>query len=190
MSSRNTSIRFTLERIQNEVRQEKFKASTSASSTRMGDPQKEAFWRRLGNYEADLRRIHAELTGRLSSLQNERTHLWNAPRDQRWSARQSVDDREVVTQSLVEMAAAILVDLLSLYGDVSSMKPNDWEKVFQELVEFGDKVDKAVFHKAVQAVPSGPAIVVPRQGTFSLVDFAPLIGLLAAILAKKIGRRR
>jgi hypothetical protein len=188
MSNRNTMIRFTLQRIQTEVRQQRLKAWSSASSTRLGDPQKLEFWAKLAKYQEDLRRIQVELSGKLGSLDFERSRLHNVPRDLRYSARQSIDDREAVTQDLVNLAASVLIELLSLYDDASAMKPNDWEKVFEDLVKYGEKLNKQVFHTVVQNVPAGPSITNPAPPTLGIGDMAPLIGLIAAIIARKFRR--
>ncbi|MGO9420322.1 hypothetical protein [Roseiarcus sp.] len=189
MSIPLAGIRLTLQRMRAEIRSEQAKAIVAAKSKRPGDPQLAEFWRRLEKYEADLRRVQRDLSSRLHSLEHQRTQLWNVPRDLRYSARQSIDDREAVTQALVDEAAAILRDLINFCGDVAVMKPADWESLFEDLTKFGDKVDHAFFHTVVQQVQKGPAIGAPAPLMFSLANFAPMIGLIAAIISARLRKR-
>jgi hypothetical protein len=159
----------------------------SAKGQTPEDPAWPSFWRRLSTLEGDLRRIERDLRGRLSWLEHQRGGLWSVPRDQRYSARQSIDDREVVTQDLLAEAASILNDLLALGYDVRAMRPGDWESVFQDLTKFG--VDHAFFHAVVQQLPKGRAILNPAPLVFTPADFAPLIGLMAAIISNRLRRR-
>jgi hypothetical protein len=188
VSNQISAIRTTLNRIRGEIRQEQNKA-LGPTSKRLADPRQAVFWARLARYEADLRRIHRDLVGRLSSLDHQRVQLWNVPRDQRYYARQSIDDREAITEDLGAEAAAILRDLLKFYGDVSGMKPGDWQSLFEELTKFGDKVNKEVFHTVVQQVQKEPAITKPGPIMFSIADFAPLVGLIVAMISSRFRKR-
>jgi hypothetical protein len=189
VSHQLAGIRVMLQRIRTAIRSEQSKAVVTAKSKRPGDPQLAEFWRRLATYEADLRKIQRELGNRLNSLEHQRTKLWNVPRDLRYSARQSIDDREAITQDLVDEASSILRDLLDFCGDVGVMKPADWESLFEDLTKFGDKVNHTFFHTVVQQAQKGPAIGGPGAPVFSAADFAPMIGLIAAIISARFRRR-
>ena len=136
-----------------------------------------------------MRRIHRELIARLVSLEHQRTQLWNVPRDLRYSARQSIDDREANVQDLVDEATAILRDLLAFSGDIGAMKPGDWESLFEDLTKFGDKVDHTFFHTVVQQAQKGSAIGRPGPQAVSIADLAPMIGLIAAIISARLRKR-
>ena len=86
---------------------------------------------------------------------------------------------------MVDEAAAILRDLLNFSGDVGLMKPADWESLFEDLTKFGENI-YYWFDTVAQQVQKGPAIGVPAPLMFSLADFAPMIGLIAAIISARL----
>ena len=186
MSGQNVSIRLTLERIRSAIRQMVLKESASSGGKSMGDPKHQAFWDKLGLYESDLRRILKQLHGRLVSLENQRPLLWRIPREHRYSARQSLDDREAATLDLVELAELTLRELLNFSGDAATMKIGDWEKLGEKLGDFAEYLDKALVHTTVQQLQKGPAFTTGAgHPGLGLDHLGPLIGLIIAVIASK-----
>jgi hypothetical protein len=185
MANQNASIRYVLERLCGEIRQQALKQSFAAKGKKVGDPREREFWGKLALYEQDLRRILRLLLGKQIALANERQLLWRIPRDQRFSARQSVADREQVNLDLVELAEMTLRELLSMSGDASAMKPGDWEEIGQTAMEFADKLDHALIHTVVQQIQKGPAFTGTPLPGLGLEHLAPLIGLLIACIMRK-----
>ena len=144
MANQNAAIRYTLERIRATVRQQSLSQGLAIKAKRIGDPEQQAFWAKLALYEQDLRRILRQLLGKQVALENERSQLWRIPREQRYSARQSVDDRETVNLDLVELAEITLRELLEFSGDASTMKPGDWEKLGEKVTELCRKDQQSV----------------------------------------------
>jgi hypothetical protein len=189
MANPNAGIRYTLERIRADVRQQALTRSVAAKAKKVGDPTDREFWGKLALYEQDLRRILRQLLGRQVAFENARQLLWRIPREQRYSARQSIADRELVNLDLVELAETTLRELLAFSGDASGMKPGDWEELGQKAIEFADKVDHTLIHTVVQQVQKGPAFVSTPLPGFGLEHLAPLVGLLVAYIMSKRPRR-
>lgn len=190
MASQTNSIRYLLERIRAAVLQRRLTQSTATKTKNMSDPREREFWDELALYEQDLRRFLRLLTGRQIALENERPLLWRIPREHRFSARQSLDDRERVNLDLVELAELTLKDLLAFYGDAATMKPADWQDLGQKAIELADKIDHALVHTAVQQVQKGPAFTGTALPGFGLEHLAPLIGLLIAYISSRRSRGR
>ena len=181
------AIRSTLNAIRASIRQQALSQLTSAKGVRVTDPGKDAFWRKLGLQEARLRTIMRQLHGRQHAHENERSLLWRIPRDRRYPAQQSVNDREAVTLDLIELAETTLRELLEFSGDLPNMKPGDWEKLGEDVVSLAVKVDKAVLHAAVQQLQKGPAFTVANAHPgLNLDQLSPLVGLLVAVIASKL----
>jgi hypothetical protein len=185
MANQNAAIRYTLERIRATVRQQSLSQGLAIKAKRIGDPEQQAFWAKLALYEQDLRRILRQLHGNQVALENQRSQLWRIPREQRYSARQSVDDRETVSLDLVELAEITLRELLEFSGDASTMKPGDWEKLGEKVTEFVEKISQASVHTVVQQVQKGPAFTATALPHFGLEHLAPLVGFLLAIIMRK-----
>jgi hypothetical protein len=187
MSGQNSTMRHTLERIRATLRRQKLALSTTSKSKPIGDPRQREFWTTLGLQETELRRILRNLQQKAANLERERDHLWRIPRDLRYSARQSIDDREAVTLDLVELAEITLRELLDFGGDAAIMKVGDWEKLGQDGAEFvTSKLDKANTHTVIQQLQKGPAFTVENAHPgLGLDHLAPLIGLLIAYIASK-----
>ena len=180
-------IRSTLNAIRASVRQQALSQLTSAKGVKTTEPGKDAFWRKLGLQEARLRTILRQLQGRQHAHEHERSLLWRIPRDRRYPAQQSVDDREAVTLDLIELAETTLRELLEFSGDLPGMKPGDWEKLGEEVADLAVKVDKVVLHAAVQQLQKGPAFTVANAHPgFTLDHLSPLVGLLMAVIASKL----
>jgi hypothetical protein len=179
------AIRYVLERIRASVRQQSLSQSLASKAKRIGDPEQAEFWGKLALYEQDLRRILRQLLSRQVSLENERSQLWRIPREHRYSARQSIDDREAVNLDLVELAEITLRELLQFAGDAAAMKAGDWEKLGEKVTEFADKIDRASLHHTVQQLQKGPAFVSTPLPNLGLDHLAPLIGLLVAYIMSK-----
>jgi len=190
MRGQNAGIRTTLERIRAAVGHQILTQACSPRSKRPGDPQQREFWQRLAFQETELRRLLRQLVGRQTSLEHERSLLWRIPREQRYSARQSIDDRETVNLDLVELAELTLRELLGFSGDVATMKVGDWESLGEQVIEFADKIDKQLIHTVVHQIQEGPAFTTanPLPG-FGLDHLAPLVGLLIALIASKRRKR-
>jgi hypothetical protein len=189
MALSSTAIRIILDRIEAAIDQKILAQSVATKSKRIGDPQQDEFWGQLVLYEQDLRRILRQLVGRQVALENERSLLWRIPRQYRYSARQSVNDRESATLDLVEQAEAILRKLLELSGDAATMKPSDWEAIGEKAMELADKLDHALVHTVVQQVQKGPAFTSTALPGLGLDHLAPLVGLLIAYIMSKRKRR-
>ncbi len=189
MANSNAGIRYTLERIRTAVRQQALTQSVAAKGKQVGDPREREFWGKLALFEQDLRRILRQLLGKQVALENERHLLWRIPRDQRYSARQSIDDREQVNLDLVELAEITLRELLAFSGDAGGMKPGDWEALGEKATELVEKLDSALVHTVVHQVQTGPAFVSTPLPGFGLEHLAPLIGLLLAYIMSKRPRR-
>jgi hypothetical protein len=185
MSGQNTAIRYTLERIRASVRQQSLAQTPASKGKRIGDPEHHAFWGKLALYETDLRRILRQLLGRQVALENERSLLWRIPRELRYSARQSVDDREIVNLDLVELAQITLSELLEFSGDASTMKAGDWETLGEKVIEFAERVDQALVHTVVRQMQKGPAFTSTALPGLELAHLAPLVGLLIAYIMSK-----
>jgi hypothetical protein len=190
MASQTSGIRYLLERIRSAIDQQRLKQSTATKAKNMGDPREREFWDQLALYEQDLRRVLRQLLGRQVALENERQLLWRIPREQRFSARQSVNDRERINLDLVELAELTLRDLLAFYGDAATLKPGDWEDLGQKAIELADKVDHALVHTVVQQLQKGPAFTNTALPGFGLEHLAPLIGLLIAYISSRRSRGR
>jgi hypothetical protein len=178
-----------LDRIEAAIDERKLAQSAATKSRRMGDPEQREFWGQLGLYEQDLRRILRQLVGRQIALENERSLLWRIPRKYRYSARQSVNDRESATLDLVEQAETILRKLLELYGDAATMKPADWESIGEKAMELADKLDRTLVHTVVQQVQKGPAFTSTALPGLGLEHLGPLVGLLLAIIMRNRRKR-
>jgi hypothetical protein len=189
MANPNAGIRYTLERIRAAVRQQALKQAVSPKGKKIGDPREREFWGQLGLYEQDLRRILRQLLGKQIAFEHERQLLWRIPREQRYSARQSIADREQVNLDLVELAELTLRELLAFSGDAGGMKPADWEELGQKAIELADKIDGALVHAVVHQVQKGPAFVGTPLPGFGLEHLAPLVGLLIAYIMRKRSRR-
>lgn len=189
MALSSTAIRIILDRIEAAIDQKILAQSVATKSKRIGDPQQDEFWGQLVLYEQDLRRILRQLVSRQVALENERSLLWRIPRQSRYSARQSVNDRESATLDLVEQAEAILRKLLELSGDAATMKPADWEAIGEKAMELADKLDHALVHTVVQQVQNGPAFTSTALPGLGLDHLAPLVGLLIAYIMSKRRRR-
>ncbi len=94
MSNQNAFIRHSLNQIRGLIQQQKLVQATASKATRVGDPQQQDFWDKLGLQETALRRLLRQLHQKAVTFEWERTHLWRIPRHQRYPVRQSIDDRE------------------------------------------------------------------------------------------------
>ncbi len=183
------AIRSTLSAIRASIGQQALPQLTSAEGLKINEPGKDAFWRKLGLQEARLRSILRQLQGRQHAHEHERSLLWRIPRDRRYPAQQSMNDREAVTLDLVELAETTLRELLEFSGDLPNMKPVDWEKLGEDVMSLAGKVDKAVLHATVQQLHKGPAFTVANAHPgLNLDQLSPLVGLLMAVIASKLRR--
>jgi hypothetical protein len=183
MSNQNAFIRHSLNQIRGLIQQQKLVQSTASKATRVGDPQQQAFWDKLGLQETALRRLLRQLHQKAVTFEWERTHLWRIPRHQRYPVRQSIDDREAVTLDLVELAEITLRELLAFGGDAARMRAGDWETLGQNVTE---TVAKQLTHAVVQQLQKGPAFTASNAlPGLGLEHLAPLVGLLVAYIASK-----
>jgi len=191
MSGQSTTIRYTLERILASVRQQALNQSVASKAKNPADPTQAEFWNKLALQEATLRHILRQLKGKHVALQNERTQLWRIPREQRYSARQSVNDREVVNLDLIELAETTLRALIDLGGGVTELKTGDWEDLGQKACELVEKIDKSLVHTVVHQLREGPAFDTANHlPGFGIDHLAPLIGLIIALIHSKLRTKR
>jgi hypothetical protein len=183
MSNQNAFIRHSLNQIRGLIQQQKLVQLTASKATRVGDPQQQAFWDKLGLQETALRRLLRQLHQKAVTFEWERTHLWRIPRHQRYPVRQSIDGREAVTLDLVELAEITLRELLAFGGDAARMRAGDWETLGQNVTE---TVAKQLTHAVVQQLQKGPAFIASNAlPGLGLEHLAPLVGLLVAYIASK-----
>ena len=147
----------------------------------MGDPQRQAFWDKLGLQETLLRRLLHQLHQTAVTFEWERTHLWRIPRHQRYPVRQSIDDREAITLDLVELAEITLRDLLEFGGDAARMRAGDWETLGQNITE---TVAKQLTHAVVQR-SEGAGIQASNALPGWDLTPCPTGGLLVAYISSK-----
>lgn len=190
MANPNAGIRYTLERIRGAVRQQSLTQSVAAKGKKIGDPREREFWDKLALFKFDLLRILHQLKGKQVALENERHLLWRIPRDQRYSARQSIADREQVNLDLVELAEITLRELAEFAQGAGGMKPGDWEEVGQQATELAGKIDSALVHSVVQQLQKGPAFIATPLPGFGVEHLAPLVALITAFIASKLNRRK
>ena len=179
------AVSIALRAIRADIRQQSLTQAT-AGKAKKHDLSDQAFWDKLAQHEIRLRRMLTVLLGRLASIEHRRPLLWRIPREQRYSARQSLDSDAANTLELAELT---LRELLDLFGDAARMRPGDWENLGEKVTELAAKVDQAVLHHTVQQLQKGPAFTAaqPHAG-LGIESLAPLIGLLIALIASK--RRR
>ena len=186
MASQSEAIRITLQSIRDAIRQQALEQTVAPSGKFMGDPRQALFWNKLARYETRLRTILARLTSDLNRYQGERTLLWRIPREHRYSARQSLEDREAATLDLVELAERTLQDLLDFGGSASGMKPADWENLAEKATETAVNIDKTLTQTVVQQLQKGPAFTAanPHPG-LGLEHLPALVGMIVAIIAAR-----
>ena len=86
MSNQNAFIRHSLNQIGDLIQQQELVQSTASKARALGDPQRQAFWDKLGLQETLLRRLLHQLHQTAVTFEWERTHPWRIPRHQRYPA--------------------------------------------------------------------------------------------------------
>jgi len=190
MSGSSAVIRHTLEQIRGFIRQQALSRSTATKAKNLADPREQEFWDKLALQEQRLKLILRDLRNRAVALEHQRDHLWRIPRDLRYSARQSVDDREKVNLDLIELAELTLKELAAVWSGAGELKTGDWESLAEQAAKLVDKVDKALVHQVIHQIEKGPAFTpaAPLPG-MGIEHLAPLIGLIVAMIQSKLRRR-
>jgi hypothetical protein len=151
----------------------------------------EAFWADLGRLERDLHGLLHGLHADLRSLEHQRTLTWRIPRDLRYSTRQSIKDREQNVLDVVELAEAVLRDLLAVGGDATRLRAEDWREIGEKVAEGVNKVEADLLTQTIAQLEKGEAFTVSNgQAGLGPGHLGPLLGLLVAVVGHALTRRK
>lgn len=146
--SQLNGIRYVLEKLRVKVRQKHLDLMAKGTTPQVGDVKTPQFWADLDKFADQLALLMRNLSSMAHSLEAQAEGARFAPLTYRYSARQSVRDRQRNVQNVIDLALEIAGDLSDLYGRGQAPTEADMIKGIEKIMK---EVGKAIDHSAVSA---------------------------------------
>ena len=181
--SQLNGIRYVLERLRVKVRQKHLDLIAKGTTPQVGDMKTPQFWADLEKFADQLALLMRNLGSMAQSLEAQAEGARFAPLAYRYSARQSVRDRQRNVQNVVDLALEIAGDLQDLYGRGQAPTEADMIKGVEKIMkEIGKAIDSSQVQATVKQLTSEPGFHGHSQPAPSLGGLTSLPVLLMAII--------
>jgi hypothetical protein len=181
--SQLNGIRYVLEKLRVKVRQKHLDLMAKGTTPQVGDVKTPQFWANLQKFADQLALMMRNLGSMAQSLEAQAEGARFAPLAYRYSARQSVRDRQRNVQNVMDLALEIAGDLQDLYGRGQKPTEADMIKGIEKIMkELGKQIDSAQLQATVKHLTSEPGFHGHAQSAPSLGGLASLPVLVMAII--------
>lgn len=181
--SQLNGIRYVLEKLRVKVRQKHLDLLAKGTTPSVSDMKTPQFWADLQKFADQLALQMRNLGSMASSLEGQAEGARFAPLAYRYSAQQSVRDRQRNVQNVMDLAMEIAGDLQDLYGRGQKPTEADLVKGVEKIMkELGKAIDNAQVHATVKQLTGEPGFHGHAQSAPSLGGLTSLPVLLMAII--------
>jgi hypothetical protein len=181
--SQLNGIRFVLEKLHGKIRQKHLELMAKGTTPQVGDMKTPQFWADLEKFGDQLTLMLRNLGSMAHSLDAQAEAARFAPLAHRYSARQSVRDRQRNVQSVIDLAMDIADALQELYGRGQAPTEADMIKGVEKIMkELGKAIDQSQVQATVKQLTSEPGFHGHAQSAPSLGGLASLPVLVMAII--------
>lgn len=181
--SQLNGIRYLLERLRVKVRQKQLDLLAKGSTPQVSDMKTPQFWEELKKFSDQLALMMRNLGSMAHSLEAQAEGARFAPHSYRYSAQQSVRDRQRNVQNVIDLALEIAGDLQDLYGRGQKPTEADMIKGIEKIMkELGKTIDQSQMEATVKQLTSEPGLHGQAQPAPSLGGLTSLPVLLMAII--------
>ena len=181
--SQLNGIRFVLERLRAKVRQKHLDLIAKGTTPQASDVKTPDFWADLEKFADQLALLMRNLNSMANSLEAQAEGARFAPLSYRYSAKQSVRDRQRNVQNVMDLALEIAGDLQDLYGRGQKPTEADMIKGVEKIMkELGKAIDNSQVQATVKQLTSEPGLHGHSQPAPSLGGLTSLPVLLMAII--------
>jgi hypothetical protein len=181
--SQLNGIRYVLEKLRVKIRQKHLDLMAKGTTPSVSDVKTPQFWDDLQKFADQLALMMRNLSSMAHSLEAQAEGARFAPLTYRYSAKQSVRDRQRNVQNVIDLAMEIAGDLQDLYGRGQKPTEADMVKGIEKIMkELGKQIDNAQLHATVKHLTSEPGLHGQAQSAPSLGGLTSLPVLLMAII--------
>lgn len=174
---------YVLEKLRVKIRQKHLDLMAKGTTPQAGDVKTPQFWADLEKYADQLALMMRNLGSMAHSLEAQAEGARFAPLAYRYSARQSVRDRQRNVQTVMDLALEIAGDLQDLYGRGQKPTEADMIKGIEKIMkELGKSIDSSQVQATVKQLTSEPGLHGHAQPAPSLGGLASLPVLVMAII--------
>lgn len=191
--SQLNGMRYVLDKLRVKVRQKHLDLLAKGTTPQADDMDAPLFWAELQKFDDQLVLMLRNLGSMASSLGAQAEGARFAPLAYRYSAQQSVRDRQRNVQSVLDLALEIAGDLRDLYGRGQAPTEADMVKGVESLMkDLGKAIDQAQVQTTVKAITSEPGFhsQVQAQPTFSGVASLPVLVMAIIFMIRRKARQR
>lgn len=181
--SQLNGMRYTLEKLRAKVRQKQLDLLAKGTTPQADDMDAPLFWGDLQKFGEQLAVILRNLGSMAHSLEAQAEGARFVPLAYRYSAKQSVRDRQRNVQSVTDLALEIAGDLLDLYGRGQAPTEADMIKGVESIMkDVGKAIDQAKVQTTVKAITAEPGFHSQTQAQPTFSSMASLPVLIMAII--------
>lgn len=181
--SQLNGIRYVLERLRVKIRQKHLDLMAKGTTPSVSDMKTPQFWAELQKFADQLALMMRNLSSMAHSLEAQAEGARFAPLTYRYSAKQSVRDRQRNVQDVLDLAMEIAGDLQDLYGRGQKPTEADMIKGIEKIMkELGKAIDNSQVHATVKHLTGEPGLHGHSQPAPSLGGLTSLPVLLMAII--------
>lgn len=191
--SQLNGMRYVLEKLRVKVRQKHLDLLAKGTTPQADDMDAPLFWGELAKFEDQLMLILRNLGSMANSLQAQAEGARFAPHAYRYSAQQSVRDRQRNVQNVIELALEIAGDLRDLYGRGHAPTEADMIKGVESIMkDIGKAIDQAKVQATVKQITNEPGFhsQTQPQATFGSMASLPVLVMAIIFMIRRKARQR